>query len=274
MVIEVLTRKVCNTFAEKLPVPIIPTLTIFLPICECEIRSNFLSDKNNDICCVPKSKHLLKDTYKLQGQRSQLVRELKKLGISSTKVLKAIQAVPRHFFFPIDFLDKAYENIAFPIDGGQTISQPYTVAKQTELLDIQQGDKVLEIGTGSGYQSAVLKVLGARVYSIETVKPLHDQATELFKKLGLDIASIYGDGSQGLPELAPFDKIIMTAAAPKLKSSLTEQLTLNGRLVAPVGNLAVQKMILVTRNDDNQYTETTHGDFKFVPLTGTHGWSN
>lgn len=233
-----------------------------------------MSDKNNDICCVPKSKHLLKDTYKLQGQRSQLVRELKKLGISSTKVLKAIQAVPRHFFFPIDFLDKAYENIAFPIDGGQTISQPYTVAKQTELLDIQQGDKVLEIGTGSGYQSAVLKVLGARVYSIETVKPLHDQATELFKKLGLDIASIYGDGSQGLPELAPFDKIIMTAAAPKLKSSLTEQLTLNGRLVAPVGDLAVQKMILVTRNDDNQYTETTHGDFKFVPLTGTHGWSN
>lgn len=185
-----------------------------------------------------------------------------------------MQAVPRHFFFPTDFLDKAYENIAFPIDGGQTISQPYTVAKQTELLDVQQGDKILEIGTGSGYQSAVLKVLGANVYSIETVEALHDQAKELFKKLGLDIATIYGDGSLGLPDLAPFDKIILTAAAPKIMSSLTAQLRVNGMLVAPVGDLAVQKMILVTRNDDNEYTETTHGDFNFVPLTGTHGWSN
>lgn len=217
---------------------------------------------------------MLKDTYKSQGQRTQLVKELKKLGISSPKVLKAMQAVPRHFFFPTDFLDKAYENIAFPIDGGQTISQPFTVAKQTELLNVKKGDKILEIGTGSGYQSAVLKVLGATVYSIETVEKLHLQAKELFKKLGLDIATIYGDGSRGLPELAPFDKIIMTAAAPKLISSLTAQLAINGKLVAPVGDLAVQKMILVTRNDDNEYTETTHGDFNFVPLTGTHGWSN
>ena len=252
----------------------IPILTIFLTISEYEIRWNLLSDKNNDICCVPKTKHLLQDTYKLQGQRSQMVKELKKLGISSPKVLKAMEAVPRHFFFPKDFLDKAYENIAFPIDGGQTISQPYTVAKQTELLDVQQGDKILEIGTGSGYQSAVLKVLGARVYSIETVEELHLSAKGLFKKLGLEIATIYGDGSKGLPELAPFDKIILTAAAPKLMSSLTEQLITNGKLVAPVGDLAVQKMILVTRNGENDYTESTHGDFNFVPLTGTHGWSD
>ena len=216
---------------------------------------------------------MLQDTYKLKGQRAQLVKELKKLGISSPKVLKAIEAVPRHFFFPKDFLDKAYENIAFPIGKGQTISQPFTVAMQTQLLDIQPGDKVLEIGTGSGYQSAVLKVMGAQVYSIETVEALHKRAKVLFTKLGLDIATIYGDGSKGLAELAPFDKIIMTAAAPNLMESLTSQLKVKGKLVAPVGSLAVQNMILVTRNGDNEYTKTSHGKFNFVPLIGTHGWS-
>lgn len=216
---------------------------------------------------------MLQDTYKLKGQRAQLVKELKKLGISSPKVLKAIEAVPRHFFFPKDFLDKAYENIAFPIGKGQTISQPFTVAMQTQLLDIQPGDKVLEIGTGSGYQSAVLKVMGAQVYSIETVEALHKRAKVLFTKLGLDIATIYGDGSKGLAELAPFDKIIMTAAAPNLMESLTSQLKVKGKLVAPVGSIAVQNMILVTRNGDNDYTKTSHGKFNFVPLTGTHGWS-
>ncbi|MEJ6786306.1 MAG: protein-L-isoaspartate(D-aspartate) O-methyltransferase [Bacteroidota bacterium] len=216
---------------------------------------------------------MLQDTYKLKGQRAQLVKELKKLGISSPKVLKAIEAVPRHFFFPKDFLDKAYENIAFPIGKGQTISQPFTVAMQTQLLDIQPGDKVLEIGTGSGYQSAVLKVMGAQVYSIETVEALHKRAKVLFTKLGLDIATIYGDGSKGLAELAPFDKIIMTAAAPNLMESLTSQLKVKGKLVAPIGSLAVQNMILVTRNGDNDYTKTSHGKFNFVPLTGTHGWS-
>jgi protein-L-isoaspartate(D-aspartate) O-methyltransferase len=216
---------------------------------------------------------LLQDTYKLKGQRAQLVKELKKLGISSPKVLKAIEAVPRHFFFPKDFLDKAYENIAFPIGKGQTISQPFTVAMQTQLLDIQSGDKVLEIGTGSGYQSAVLKVMGAQVYSIETVEVLHKRAKVLFTKLGLDIATIYGDGSKGLVELAPFDKIIMTAAAPSIMESLTSQLRVNGKLVAPVGSLDVQNMILVIRNGDNEYTKTSHGKFNFVPLTGTNGWT-
>ena len=216
---------------------------------------------------------MLQDTYKLKGQRAQLAKELKKLGISSPKVLKAIEAVPRHFFFPKDFLDKAYENIAFPIGKGQTISQPFTVAMQTQLLDIQPGDKILEIGTGSGYQSAVLKVMGAQVYSIETVEALHKRAKVLFTKLGLDIATIYGDGSKGLAELAPFDKIIMTAAAPNLMESLPSQLKVKGKLVAPIGSLAVQNMILVTRNGDNDYTKTSHGKFNFVPLTGTHGWS-
>jgi protein-L-isoaspartate(D-aspartate) O-methyltransferase len=215
---------------------------------------------------------LLKDTYKLKGKRMQLVSEVRQLGITSENVLRALELVPRHFFFPSDFEDKAYENIAFPIEEGQTISQPYTVAMQTQLLDIKPGDKILEIGTGSGYQGAILKVLGADVYSVETVKKLHETAKTLYSKLGLAIHTVYGDGSLGLPELAPFDKIIMTAAAPKLLKTLTEQLKVNGMLVAPVGSLDVQKMILVKRIGENEYTESTHGNFNFVPLTGTNGW--
>jgi protein-L-isoaspartate(D-aspartate) O-methyltransferase len=238
-----------------------------------EIRPLFRLTKNNDICSVLKTKHLLTDSYKLQGQRKLLVSELKKLGIHSEKVLMAMQKVPRHFFFPTDFVDKAYENIAFPIQEGQTISQPFTVAFQTQLLDIQPGDKVLEIGTGSGYQAAILKVLGADVYSIETIKTLHLEAKALFGKLGLTIATILGDGSQGLSDEAPFDKIIVTAAAPELTKTLTEQLKINGKLIAPVGNLDVQKMILVQRVGDNEYKKTSHGNFNFVPLTGTYGWS-
>lgn len=183
-----------------------------------------------------------------------------------------MDAVPRHFFFPDDFIDKAYDNIAFPILDGQTISQPFTVARQTELLDICPGDKVLEIGTGSGYQGAILKVLGADVYSIETQYNLHNSTKKLFAKLGLKINTIYGDGSNGIPEKAPFDKIIMTAAAPSLLPSLTEQLRIGGLLVAPIGNKDVQKMILVNRTGDNAYDQTTHGKYNFVPLTGTHGW--
>jgi protein-L-isoaspartate(D-aspartate) O-methyltransferase len=184
-----------------------------------------------------------------------------------------MEHVPRHFFFPSDFADKAYENIAFPIDEKQTISQPYTVARQTELLDIQSGDKVLEIGTGSGYQAAVLKIMGAQLHTIETVEILQKKAKLLFTKLGLNISTILGDGSLGIPELAPFDKIIITAGTPLLAKSLLSQLKIGGKLVAPVGELDVQKMILVHRVGDNEYQETTHGSFKFVPLTGTNGWS-
>lgn len=215
---------------------------------------------------------MLNDTYKHKGQRNQLVLELKEMGIHSLAVLRAIESVPRHFFFPTDFVDKAYENIAFPIAEGQTISQPFTVAKQTELLDIHSGETVLEIGTGSGYQAAILKVMGVHLHTIETVPALHHQARALFTKLGLNISSILGDGSLGLPALAPFDKIILTAGAPTLQKSLLEQLKIGGRLVAPIGNLDVQKMILVTRVGDNEYQETSHGDFNFVPLTGTNGW--
>ena len=229
--------------------------------------------KNNDICGVLKTKHLLTDSYKLKGQRTQLVNELKKMGINAQNVLRAIEAVPRHFFFPKDFIDKAYENIAFPIDNGQTISQPYTVALQTQLLDIKPGDRVLEIGTGSGYQAAILKVLGAEVFTIETVGILYNKANDLFSRLGLQIHSTYGDGSLGLPSLAPFDKIILTAAAPKLLDNLTQQLKINGKLVAPIGTIGVQKMLLVTRTGDNEYQQSSHGNFSFVPLTGINGWS-
>ncbi|MBR9861478.1 protein-L-isoaspartate(D-aspartate) O-methyltransferase [bacterium] len=215
---------------------------------------------------------MLQDSYKLKGKRKQLAEEIKNQGIRSEKVIKAIAHLPRHFFFPNDFVDKAYENIAFPIEGGQTISQPYTVAFQTELLDIKKGDKVLEVGTGSGYQAAVLKVLGAEVHSIETVRELHEETKTLFAKLGLDIFTYLGDGSKGLPELAPFDKIIITAAAPSISKPLAEQLKIGGRLVAPVGDKSVQKMILVKRDGENEFKQSTHGQFTFVPLTGTYGW--
>ncbi len=215
---------------------------------------------------------MLQDSYKHKGQRKQLVETLKHAGIQSDKVLKAIMHVPRHFFFPADFEDKAYENIAFPIEGGQTISQPYTVARQTELLSIEKGDKVLEIGTGSGYQASILSVLGAEVYSIETVRELHFKSQELFKKLGLKIHTIFGDGSAGHAASGPYDKIILTAAAPSIPRILSEQLVIGGKLIAPVGDQHVQKMILVERIGENEYKKSTHGTFTFVPLTGTYGW--
>lgn len=217
---------------------------------------------------------MLSDTYKQKGRRKRLLKELEEMGIRSKRVLLAMEKTPRHFFFPEDFEGKAYENIAFPIEAGQTISQPYTVAYQTELLDIKKGDKVLEVGTGSGYQGAVLKVLGADVYTIETKKTLYTKSKALYSKLGLKINSFYGDGSKGLPDHAPFDKILLTAAAPKLAKTLTKQLKLGGKLVAPVGDKTVQNMILIERIGENDFKETQYGRFTFVPLTGKHGWTD
>lgn len=217
---------------------------------------------------------MLQDSYKQKGRRKQLVEHLKRSGIQSEKVLKAIMHVPRHFFFPTDFEEKAYDDKPFPIEGGQTISQPFTVARQTELLDVKKGDKILEVGTGSGYQAAILKVLGAEVYTIETVRELHDSSKALFKKIGLQINTFYGDGSQGLKEFAPYDKIILTAAAPNISKTLTEQLKIGGKLLAPVGSLDVQKMILVKRVGENEFEKSTHGTFTFVPLTGIYGWND
>lgn len=212
------------------------------------------------------------DTFKHKGLRKRLCLLLAEKGIKSNKVLDAINDVPRHFFFERSFEDKAYLDQAFPIGEGQTISQPYTVAFQTQLLDIQKGDKVLEIGTGSGYQAAILEKLGAEVHTIERHEPLYRQAIQLFKKLGLTIKCYWGDGSLGLPKKAPFDKIIVTAAAPEWASSLQSQLKIGGKLVIPMGNKTVQKMVLIYRDDEHNYSRKEFGDFKFVPLLGKNGW--
>lgn len=214
----------------------------------------------------------MQDTYKHKGRRRRLVELLKQKGISNKNVLEAIMVTPRHFFFPSDFSDEAYEDRAFPIGSDQTISQPYTVAFQTELLQINKGDKVLEIGTGSGYQAAILSAMGAEVYTIETIENLFRQTTELFKSLKLPIHCFLGDGSQGLPNIAPFDGIIVTAGGNTMAENLRSQLKEGGRLVVPVGDREIQKMVLIKRLVENNFQRTEHGEFKFVPLVGKHGW--
>jgi len=216
----------------------------------------------------------LKDTYKDKGQRKRLVETLSAKGINDQKVLDALLEVPRHFFFPDAFQSKAYDDAAFPIEGGQTISQPFTVAFQTQLLQLKPGSKVLEIGTGSGYQAAVLSALGAEVYSIERVESLFRKAAEKLTQFGYKVNVFWGDGTIGLPSKAPFDAILVTAAAPDLAEHLKEQLRVGGKLVLPVGDLSFQKMVLIERLVDNKYRRTEHGDFKFVPLIGKYGWSS
>ncbi|MFN3404135.1 MAG: protein-L-isoaspartate(D-aspartate) O-methyltransferase [Cytophagaceae bacterium] len=214
----------------------------------------------------------MEDSYRHQGLRKQLVRKLKEKGINNENVLKAIGSVPRHYFFDQAFLEHAYEDKAFPIGEGQTISQPYTVAIQTSLLEIKPGDKVLEIGTGSGYQSAILYELGAKVFTIEYVKPLYLKASEFFRKMNYKIQNYCGDGTQGLPLHAPYDKIIVTAGAPAVPDKLIEQLNLGGMLVIPVGNEKTQQMYRIKKTTDNKLIKEDHGDFKFVPLVGKNGW--
>lgn len=182
--------------------------------------------------------------------------------------------VPRHYFFPKAFQDKAYDDAAFPIEEGQTISQPFTVAFQTELLAVKPGAKILEIGSGSGYQAAILHQMGANVYTIERMEKLYRNCVELFRELGMGIHLFWGDGSLGLESQAPFDGILVTAAAPDLAEHLKIQLKPGGRLVAPIGDRNFQKMVLIERDVDNIYRRTEHGDFKFVPLIGKHGWKS
>ena len=192
-------------------------------------------------------------------------------GIKDENVLNAMLKTPRHFFFPNDFLDEAYIDKAFPIGSGQTISQPYTVAFQSQLLGISKGAKVLEIGTGSGYQAAVLAAMGAVVYTVETVEELYRNTVELFKILNIPVHCFLGDGSKGLPAFQPYDAIIVTAAGGKLAENLREQLKVGGRLVIPVGSYDIQKMVLIERLVENKYQRSEHGEFKFVPLVGKQG---
>ncbi|MCF8273198.1 MAG: protein-L-isoaspartate(D-aspartate) O-methyltransferase [Flavobacteriaceae bacterium] len=208
----------------------------------------------------------MKDTFKHQGLRQQLVNVLKTKGIKDVNVLKAIGKVPRHLFMDSSFLDHAYQDKAFPIAADQTISQPYTVAFQTELLNVKKEDKILEIGTGSGYQTAVLCELGAKVFSIERQLELFKKTSIFLPKLGYRAKKlIFGDGYKGLEEEAPFDSIIVTAGAPFVPKPLLNQLKIGGRLVIPVGE-TIQIMSLFIRTDAKEFEQHEFGEFRFVPL--------
>lgn len=208
----------------------------------------------------------MKDTFKHKGLRLKLVEVVKKKGITNAQVLDAISKIPRHLFMDSGFLEHAYQDKAFPIAADQTISQPYTVAFQSELLEINKGDKVLEIGTGSGYQTAVLCLLGAKVFSIERQQELFRKTSKFLPKLNYRPKKIiFGDGYKGLTEEAPFDSIIVTAGAPFVPKPLLSQLKVGGRLVIPVGG-TVQVMTLFVRKSETEFDKQEFGEFKFVPL--------
>ena len=213
------------------------------------------------------------DSYRHKGMRKVLVKLLKEKGIKDEAVLRAIGTVPRHYFFEKMFLEHAYQDKAFPIGEGQTISQPYTVAYQTELLELKPTDKVLEIGTGSGYQCCVLLEITPHVYTIEYNKVLFRKAVQFFEKMNLHPHTFCGDGSEGLPQFAPFDKILVTAGAPVIPKSLVSQLSIGGALVIPVGDEQTQKMVRVVRVTNDEFTREVFDNFKFVPLLGKSGWN-
>ncbi len=207
------------------------------------------------------------DNYKQKGRRIQLINELREKGIADEKVLKAMLQVPRHCFLDNAFEEWAYQDNAFPIDCEQTISQPYTVAMQTILLDVQPKDKIMEIGLGSGYQACVLYCMGAKVYSIERHRQLYVKTTERLKKLGYGaIRTFYGDGYDGLPLLAPFDKILITAAAAEVPAKLWEQLKPKGIMVLPLGQQTNQNMLRLTKNEDGSMRREDFGEYRFVPM--------
>jgi protein-L-isoaspartate(D-aspartate) O-methyltransferase len=212
------------------------------------------------------------DSYKHKGERKILVDHLRKRGISDEKVLEVMLKIPRHFYFHKDFWEHAYEDKAFQIGAGQTISHPHTVAYQTQLLEIKHGDKVLEIGTGSGYQTSILLALGAQVYTIERQKELFDKTKKLLAELNLKPRFFYGDGSKGLPAFAPFDKIICTAGSPSIPQTLLAQMKIGAKMVIPVGNENAQKMNLVQRISETEFHTEALDSFRFVPLIGEQAW--
>lgn len=209
------------------------------------------------------------DTYRHKGLRRKLVQGIQAKGISDERVLDALLEVPRHFFLDSAFDEKAYEDRAFPIGEGQTISQPYTVAYQSQLLEIKPFEKVLEIGTGSAYQAVVLAEMGAQVYTIERQKKLFEANKEFnFLKKYKSIKTFYGDGYQGLPTYAPFDKILITAAAPEIPPKLVEQLRPGGRMVIPLGAGDTQQMMRLTKLENGALKEEVFDYFSFVPMLG------
>ncbi len=206
------------------------------------------------------------DSYRHKGLRLKLIEELKSKGINDIDVLQAINRVPRHIFMESGFIDFAYKDQAFPIGEGQTISQPYTVAFQTQLLDIKRHEKILEIGTGSGYQCAVLMEIGADVYSVERLHKLYIKAQTTLINLKYKPHLFFGDGNDGIPAFAPFDKILITASNTVIPEKVLQQLKIGGKLVMPVGDVNIQTMILVEKLSENEFEQTEHGSFIFVPL--------
>ena len=208
----------------------------------------------------------INDNLRHQGMRKKLVEGLKIKGIRDKQVLEAIKKVPRHLFMESTFINFAYKDQAFPIGAGQTISQPFTVAFQTQLLQIEKNDKILEIGTGSGYQAAVLIEMGARVFTIERQKELYQKVQSFLPEIEYRPVCFFGDGYKGLPNFAPFDKILVTAGAPDIPKDLMQQLKIDGRLVIPIGNEKRQEMKVIIRLSDKEFKTEKHGGFVFVPM--------
>jgi protein-L-isoaspartate(D-aspartate) O-methyltransferase len=206
------------------------------------------------------------DNFEAKGKRKNLVRELRQKGITDEEVLRAIDIVPRHIFMDPAFLSHAYVDKAFPIASGQTISQPYTVAVQTSLLRVKKRDKILEIGTGSGYQAAILADMGAKVFTIERYRELYLKAQATLTSLGYSADFFYGDGHVGKPQYGPFDSILITAATNEIPSGLLNQLKIGGRLVVPLGDNNSQVMTLVQRTGEDAFDYSSHGLFVFVPM--------
>jgi protein-L-isoaspartate(D-aspartate) O-methyltransferase len=212
------------------------------------------------------------DSYKLKGLREKLIKELVEKGLKDEAVIAAMRKVPRHAFVESAFHEASYEDRPLPIGEGQTISQPYTVAAQSSMLAIKPGMKVLEIGTGSGYQAAVLCEMGVKLFSIERIRSHHQKAAQLLEELGYKLRSKWGDGTVGWSQYAPFDRILVTAASPSIPEALKKQLAVGGRLIIPVGTMEQQQMAIVTRKSAEEWEVQKVGNFQFVPLLGKEGW--
>jgi protein-L-isoaspartate(D-aspartate) O-methyltransferase len=208
-----------------------------------------------------------------EAERHELVNKISMNGITDSMVLKAIGSVERHLFIPEALKDHAYKDVALPIGYGQTISQPYTVAFMTQALELNPNSKVLEIGTGSGYQAAILEFMGMKVYSIERQFEIYIKTQKLLEKLGIRVYTKYGDGTIGWEEFAPYDGIIVTAGSPSVPNSYKKQLAINGKLVIPVGTKHSQKLKIVTKIADKKFEEKDIPEFTFVPLIGREGWN-
>lgn len=206
------------------------------------------------------------DTYRDKGLRLQLIKELRQMGITDERVLDAMNKIPRHWFLDRAFLEFAYDNKAFQIGAGQTISAPYTVAFQTQLLELEKGEKVLEIGTGSGFQTAVLVEMGAKVYSIERQKLLYENAKTMFQNLGYRPHTFYGDGYKGKKGYAPFDKVLVTCGAPYVPEDLLHQMRIGGKMIIPLGEGKMQTMTEIVKLSETDFTKIDHGAFSFVPM--------